>query len=262
MNRPSSTVAVIALGVCIAAQITYPLVTASTRDATTVAVVLAGVVAMVAHARAVGTSRRTVAWMVAVPLVTFVAETVGTRTGFPFGAYHYATDRVGPAVASVPLVVTLAWFVGVYSVWRVACWVFPRRRVVRVVTAVVAMLGWDLYLDPQMVAEGLWTWEHPHPALPGVPDVPLTNYAGWVLVAVVVFALVAVLDRVRGGHRGFPVVPGVWFAWTWLGSALAHLVFLDDRQLAVGVPYGLVAMGVLGVPAAIRAIEKRTGRTR
>ena len=37
---------------------------------------------------------------------------------------------------------------------------------------------WDLFLDPQMVAAGHWTWLDPDPALPGVPGVPLTNYAG------------------------------------------------------------------------------------
>ena len=28
---------------------------------------------------------------------------------------------------------------------------------------------------------GYWTWAHPHPGLPGIGTVPLTNLAGWLL---------------------------------------------------------------------------------
>ena len=53
----------------------------------------------------------------------------------------------------------------------------------------VALAAWDLFLDPQMVDAGHWTWAHPDPGLPLVPGVPLTNYAGWLVV-------------VRGDGRG------------------------------------------------------------
>ena len=32
---------------------------------------------------------------------------------------------------------------------------------------------WDLFLDPQMVDAGHWTWRDPTPALPGVPGIPV-----------------------------------------------------------------------------------------
>ena len=73
-----------------------------------------------------------------------------------------------------------------------------------------ALAGWDVFLDPQMVDAGHWRWAVPDPGLPLVPGVPLTNYAGWVLVSV---AIVALLDRnlepidraVRAGRRAVPV---------------------------------------------------------
>ena len=49
----------------------------------------------------------------------------------------------------------------------------------RVAVAAAALASWDLFLDPQMVDAGHWRWSDPSPALPGVPTVPLTNYAGW-----------------------------------------------------------------------------------
>jgi putative membrane protein len=117
-------------------------------------------------------------------------------------------------------------------------------RVTTAGTAAFALAAWDLYLDPQMVAAGHWTWHHPTPALPGVPGIPLTNYLGWVLVAVV---MVAVLDRVlpvRGDAPG-EAVPAALLAWTWLGSGLANLAFFDRPAVA---GYGVVAMGVTVLP--------------
>ncbi len=61
---------------------------------------------------------------------------------------------------------------------------FWRRSLVVAVTAGAALAAWDVFLDPQMVDAGHWTWADPSPGLPGVAHVPLTNFAGWLLVAV------------------------------------------------------------------------------
>ena len=50
-----------------------------------------------------------------------------------------------------------------------------------------------------MVAAGHWAWASPEPALPGVPGIPLTNYAGWLLVVALV--MVAALDRLVPRRR-------------------------------------------------------------
>ena len=45
------------------------------------------------------------------------------------------------------------------------------------VVAAVALAAWDLFLDPQMVDEGHWTWVRTAPRLPGIDGIPLTNFA-------------------------------------------------------------------------------------
>jgi putative membrane protein len=100
----------------------------------------------------------------------------------------------------------------------------------------LALAAWDLFLDPQMVADGHWTWRFPEPALPGVPGVPLTNYAGWVWSR-------SADHRHAQGAPAAPVperVPAAVLAWTWLGSTLGNLAFFDRPWVAV---YGGVAMG-------------------
>ena len=41
-------------------------------------------------------------------MIGWTAEAIGSKTGFPFGAYHY-TDRLQPQLLGVPLLIPLAW---------------------------------------------------------------------------------------------------------------------------------------------------------
>ena len=62
----------------------------------------------------------------------------------------------------------------------------------------VALTAWDLFLDPQMIAEGYWRWARRG----GYRGIPLSNYAGWLVTGVGVMAVLeAVLPpgRARSG---------------------------------------------------------------
>ncbi len=236
--------------VAVAAQIAYPLVEGAARDAVTVVVVLSLAAAAVAHAWATRGSRWATALLVATAGLGLLAEIVGVATGVPFGCYEYAHDRLGPSLAGVPVLVPLAWTAGSYPVWCAATHAIGAGRpLLRAAVAAVGIVGWDLYLDPQMVADGQWRWCGAHPALPGLEPIPWTNYAGWLLVAAAIVTVLTVADH--GLRRPAPTaaadtVPVALFLWTWLGSALAHAVFLPELNWSA--LYGLVAMGVVGVP--------------
>lgn len=240
------------------AQIGYPLTSGVARDRVTVVVVLLSAGTALAHAGATRGVRYAVGFLVIVSGLGLIAEIVGTATGFPFGCYDYADGRLGPAVAGVPLVVALAWTGGLYPVWVVAG-MLTRRIAVRIVLTAVGAVGWDLFLDPQMVADGQWSWCAAGWGLPGLGDIPYTNYLGWFAVALVMAVLLAGLDRAVGTRTGFPIpsaviVPVAVFLWTWLGSTLAHAVFLD---LPYSAWYGCVGLGVLGVPLLVRSVLAR-----
>ena len=121
----------------------------------------------------------------------------------------------------------------------------PGATRVAVATAAWTLASWDLFLDPQMTAAGHWAFDTPHPHLPGVPGIPLSNYAGWLLTAVVICAAL---------HRLLPpdpdpdhphAVPATLLGWTWLGSALGNAVFFRRPVVAA---YGGVAMGLTVLP--------------
>jgi putative membrane protein len=238
------------VAVSIAAQIVYPLVEGSSRDRATVVVVLASAAAMIAHAAARLGAPKTIAVFVATAGIGWSAEIIGTATSFPFGDYDYAMDRIGPSVSGVPIVIGLAWTAGGYCMWWISALVTTTPPL-RIALATVGLVGWDLYLDPQMVGAGLWTWADQDSGLPGVEQIPITNYLGWAGVGALMFTVLAVIDRQPVTITAPALITPVgWFGWTWLGSALAFLVFLDDPALPAAVPYGLVVMGLLGVPAA------------
>jgi len=118
--------------------------------------------------------------------LAWLAEFVGSSTGFPFGSYHY-TGALQPQLAGVPLLIPLAWLMMLPPSWAVASLVIKSRTLsppvpVRLAWALVAALAftvWDLFLDPQMVAWNFWVWDKPGAYF----GIPLVNYLGWFLVS-------------------------------------------------------------------------------
>jgi uncharacterized membrane protein len=229
------------------AQICYPLVRGTARDALTVVAVLLFAAASLAHSAVTRGARTAVTVLALLGAGGLLVEAVGTASGVPFGRYAY-TGSLGPALLGVPLVVPLAWVMMGWPAYlvgaRLGTGTMPRLAI-----AAWALASWDLFLDPQMVANGQWRWSDPSPTLPGVPGVPVTNYAGWLVVA----AVLMVGLRTAAGPAAETVstrdgVPYALYLWTYLSSVLAHAVFFGVPAAAL---YGGVGMGAVAVPLAV-----------
>lgn len=223
-------------------QVAYPLVRGDARDALTVLTVVVFFCASVSHALVWRGPRWTALYVLVTAGTGLVAEAVGTATGFPFGAYDYA-DSLGPKALGVPLVIPLAWAMFAYP-----CLVVGQRlaRTALGAAAVggVAMASWDLFLDPQMVEAGHWRFTDVTASLPGAPGIPLSNYLGWLLVALLMLGLLQALGRRAADDR----VPGALFLWTWGSSVLANAAFFGRPLVALT---GGVVMGLVAVPYAL-----------
>lgn len=231
------------------AQIAYPLVAGESLRLLTIGTVVLFFLASLTHAVVRRGPRCAVALVVVAGGGGLVAEAVGVRTGVPFGRYSYA-GNLGPEILDVPVVVPMAWAMMAYPALVVA-----RRLAPGAVPLVagVALASWDVFLDPQMVAAGHWRWSDPSPALPGVPGIPLSNYAGWLLVATV---MMLVLDRAvpRDDRRVDDRVPVALYLWTYASSVLGNLAFFGRPSVAL---VGGVVMGTVAVPLAVSVWRSR-----
>jgi uncharacterized membrane protein len=222
----------------IGAQITYPLVDGEWLRRVTIASVVLFFLASVTHAWAHRGPRWALTFVFVSAGISFAAEAVGVRTGIPFGDYNYSSS-LGTQVLDVPVLVPLAWSMMAYPVFLAA------RRLSRRFTAVVGAIGlagWDVFLDPQMAADGRWHWSDPSPSLPGIDTVPLTNLAGWLGVAFVMMLLLcATLPRDRGSET----LPAVLLLWTYAGSIVGNVFWFGSDAVAIA---GGIAMGVVVLP--------------
>ncbi len=242
----------VALGLAVAAvlvQVTYPLLAGAALRGATVASVVLFCAAALGHAAATRGARAAVTVLAVCGGTGLAAEAVGVATGVPFGQYAY-TGSLGVQVLGVPLLVPLAWTMMAWPALVAARTLVPGWAAVPV--AAWALAAWDLYLDPQMVAAGHWTWAFPEPGLPGVEGIPLTNFAGWLAVALLMQAALAaaVPRREPAGHA----VPAVLLGWTWLGSAVANAAFFGRPEVAA---WGSVAMGAVVGPYLLRLARRR-----
>lgn len=230
----------------IVTQMIFPFTDGGTRALTITSVLLLSTASAV-HVAATGGRRALLALVVVAGGGGLLVEAVGVRTGVPFGSYDYS-GTLGPQVLGVPAVVPLAWLMMAYPALLAARRLVSSRPASVPFVAAWALTAWDVFLDPQMVDAGHWRWDHPSPSLPGVDDIPLTNFAGWLVVS---FVMCLLLDRLIGPPRGdarADLLPLTVFLWTYGSSVLANLAFFGRPPVAL---VGGVIMGVVAIPLAI-----------
>ncbi len=233
-------------------QIVWVLLPEDLRDGATITSVLLMTAAGAVHA----TVHRGWRWAGALygttAVVGLAVEALGTATGFPFGEYRYG-QRLGPMLLDVPLLIPLAWCMAAYPMLLMARRLATARWAVTLIGA-WTITAWDLFLDPQMVGEGHWSFADPTPALPGSPGIPLTNYAGWFLTGLLIFWLLDHLPRTTADDR----MPAVLLLWMYASNVMAAAVFFDRPAVAV---WGALAMGLTVLPWARLVVpELRPGR--
>jgi uncharacterized membrane protein len=93
-----------------------------------------------------------------------------------------------PQVASVPVVVLLAWPAVVYLSLRVALLLAPPGVAAAALAAVLATAA-DLATDPDGVENGVWRYPEAAVSTPRYRGVPWWNFAGWLVLVFVVSLL-------------------------------------------------------------------------
>ncbi|GAB3418739.1 bisanhydrobacterioruberin hydratase [Haloparvum alkalitolerans] len=134
--------------------------------------------------------RRAAGWIGLLTAYTYAIETVGVRTGWPYGGFSYGVD-LGPMLGGVPLALPV-FFLPLVANAYLLCLLLLGGRAARALPRLLVVIGavvtMDVVLDPGAVALGFWRYD----AAGAFYGVPLSNYLGWVLSATVA---VGALDR-------------------------------------------------------------------
>jgi uncharacterized membrane protein len=228
----------------VVAQLAYPAVPLERQPQATRGVVALMLATSAADAVRARGARRALALLGSAGAVGFAAELLGTATGRPFGRYRYS-DRLGWRVRGVPLAAAAAWAMMARPAWTVGG-LLAGRRALRVPASAMALCAWDVFLDPRMVRDGYWEW-HDGGRYEGVPA---SNYLGWLLTGLVLFAAWSPLD----GRRPQPCDDGALglYLWTWTGETVANAVLWRRPRVALA---GGLAMGALALPAALARLR-------
>lgn len=217
------------LALTITLQISYPLTDGTLLQYITIATVYVGAATMVLHAYLSFGMKYASRYLILTALFGYFIELLGVHSGWPFGVYWYDTS-LGFALFKVPLVVPFAWVMMVHPALVAA------RRVTRGWTFIYGgalLAGWDLFLDPQMVAAGRWTWEVTGAHIPFVPDVPLSNFFGWLLAGCTIVALLnLVLPFERRKESASLRAVTILLTWVLFSGFIGNLFFFDRPGLA------------------------------
>jgi putative membrane protein len=125
---------------------------------------------------------------------TYAIEFLGAKTGIPYGEFSYEIS-LGPMLFdTIPFALPLFFVPLVINSYLLCVLLLGGRAdslAIRVPIIAATVVAIDLVLDPAAVALGLWSFGEG-----GFYGVPASNYAGWVLSAVVATGLIDVaIDR-------------------------------------------------------------------
>ena len=213
-------------------QISYPLVHGDVLLDVTLATVYVGAAAMIFHAFLVYGPLFSITFTIITFAYGLGIETVGVKTGWPFGRYHY-DHSLGVQVFGVPLLVPFAWIMLSYPILiaarrAAAHWVF--------IYGGLGLLIWDLFLDPQMVDAGRWSWKLVGPHVPYEPMIPLSNAAGWLFAGMGLMALLNVLltkDRRKNSINS--LAPDILLFWTLIGGVIGNIFYFHHKNIGIYV---------------------------
>jgi uncharacterized membrane protein len=239
------------LTVALGLQIAYPLSDGETLRLITIATVYWASGAMLLHAWfAYGIS-----YALRFLFITFtyalIVEQIGVKTSWPFGSYEYS-GTLGYQIYGVPLVVPFAWIMMAHPIFLAARkfapnWVF--------LAGGYGLMAWDLFLDPQMVSAGRWSWEITGRTVPFQPEIPLSNTFGWLLTGIGLMAILNLaLPRERRLLGASRAVPEFFLVWSWIGGIIVNLFWFDRPGIA------FFAGTLLGIFVLTYVISVRFGR--
>jgi putative membrane protein len=221
-------------------------------------------------------------------VTSFVCEFSSTRTGIPFGWYHYTGSTAAQELylANIPFIVSLSFSFILYAAYCLTlCMLLPidpsststRASVRPLRLDLAARTGWpallltavlfaliDMVIDPVALRGDRWFLGKIYYYLdPGVHfGVPLENYVGWFVVGVVSLAIYFPIDRQlpafpahANGSTTYRLLLGVGLYYAVLAFNLSVTFSIDEWHLGISglLMYLLTVLLVLRLTGFLRS---------
>lgn len=191
-----------------------------------ISTVLIALPSFVALWRYMGPSRAGVS-LGALAAFGFAIETLGTVTGFPYGAFFYG-DSLGPKIAGgVPYILPVSYVPLVIGAVAACSPVrTPRHTPVLLLLwaglAALVLTLIDGVLDPGAAALGFWVWPEGGPYY----GVPASNYAGWLLSGALACGILVWTGRWSGRPPGALLDSALLALAFWCGISVFEALWL------------------------------------
>lgn len=130
----------------------------------------------------------------------FVAEVIGTHTGYLFGSYSYG-QTLGYRLSEVPLLIGINWFIIIYCCGtamhllqqKIRNRLLPEERhsytwwgrASIVIDGALLAVFFDWVMEPVAVALNFWQWDG--------NTIPMLNYVSWFVVSVLLLIVFSLL---------------------------------------------------------------------
>lgn len=137
--------------------------------------------------------KRSLIWLVSGYWVAWASEFSSINNGFPYGEYHYIYENMPGEliVAGVPFFDSLSYPFLIFAGYSTARFMLPKARTIWIVLAgAFFTMMLDVIIDPVAKLGKQWflgdIYYYAHPG--NYFGIPITNFAGWFLVPLVVVA--------------------------------------------------------------------------
>jgi uncharacterized membrane protein len=208
--------------------------------------------------------RKTLIFFAAATTISLSMELLGTSTGFPFGAYSYASFLGFKIADRVPYSIPLSWFYMGFTCFILANmivtrWRLRRRSAWSLALGAYFLTVWDLALDPAMASHYLplhfWIWHETGPYF----GMPMRNLVGWSATGLAFMGISRLFWRADLDAQRIP-------AWLPFGLYVANVGFATALNLDAGLwlpPLMAVTLGIVpALPALLPRLAKRAQQAR
>lgn len=206
--------------------------------------------------------RKTFLWLVSGYILAWASELSSIHNGFPYGEYHYIYETLDGEllIAGVPFFDSLSYVFLTFAGYSTATHILrhntPKSCIQPILLGAILTTLLDVIIDPLATMGEKWFLGKIHEyATPGVYfGVPISNFAGWFLVAAAVISVNISVWRIFPSffYENTNTRTYGWKAWLypsfWAGIALFNIVItFSIGEWKLGIASSMVLGAVLVV---------------